>query len=157
MLYVDSVLGRDMYKFRDARRSAQVKIASVIASTYEGVFPTLAIFGATGLLWAAFFRRLCPVPRSLLALGLASAVAVGTLIVLMAYLAASSDFNVANVLYTSPASPFVIIFTTLGIYSWYVTLREAHRQLSHQRHSSLRAKGARPDPSHQTPSGAVGV
>ncbi len=157
MVYVDTVLGRDMYKFTEVRRAVQVKVASVMASTYAAVFPTLAACGAAGLLVATFFRRRCRIPTSLLALGLGSALAVATLIVLMAYLAASSGFGVANVLYTSAASPFVIIFTTLGIYSWYVTLRGAHRPLSHLQHFSLRAKGARPDSSHQTPSGAVGV
>jgi hypothetical protein len=157
MLYVDTVLGRDMYKFTEARRAVQVKVASVMASTYAAVFPPLAAFGAAGLLLATFFRRRCRIPTGLLALGLGSVFAVATLIVLLAYLTASSGFGVANVLYTSAASPFVIIFTTLGIYSWYVTLRGAHRQLSHLQHSSLRAKGARPDSLHQPPSGVVGV
>src|SRR5258708_28678509 len=101
-----------------------------MSSTYAAVFPTLAACGAAGLLVTTFFRRRCRIPTSLLALGLGSALAVATLIVLMAYLAASSGFGVANVLYTSAASPFLIIFTTPGIYSCYVTLKGDQLPLS---------------------------
>ena len=147
MLYVDSVLGLDTHKFTDSRRAAQVKMAGLIASAYAALFPVLAIVGGSGLLLAMFFRRRCPIPGALVALGLGSAVAVSTLIVLLSYLAASSDFTVANVLYTSPASPFVITFTTLGIYSWFVALRNGSRQWA--QHSSLQARVARPDsPGH---------
>jgi hypothetical protein len=116
---VDSVSGGEDTKLRDSRRTLQVKIAAVIASAYATAFPVLAIFGAAGLLLATFLRRLCPIPTGLLALGLGSAVAVCTRIVLLAYLDATS-FPSANLHYTSPASPFVIIFTTVGVYSWYV-------------------------------------
>jgi hypothetical protein len=122
-LYVDIVSGLDSRKFTDSRRAAQVKIAGVMASTYANVFPLLALFSGVGLLMATFFRKRCPMPTSFLALGLGSASATVTLIALMAYLAASSDFSVANVLYTSPASPFVITFTFVGMYAWFRALR----------------------------------
>ena len=123
MLNIETVLGHEGHKFTDSRRAAQVKIADVMASTYADVFPTLAIFGWAGLLMATFFRRRFPIPTGLLALGLGSAVAVATLLVLMSYLAATLEFRVADVLYTSPASPFVIVSTFVGIYSWFVAFR----------------------------------
>src|SRR5207249_2530116 len=91
-------LGLEDHKFTDFRRTVQVKIADVMASTYADVFPILAIFGGIGLLMATFFRRLFPIPTGLLALGLGSVVAVATLLVLMSYLAAALEFSVANVL-----------------------------------------------------------
>jgi hypothetical protein len=129
-VYVDGVVGSDNHEFTDLRRAVQVKVAGAIALVYASAFPTLAILGAAGLLLATFFGRRCAIPTSLLALGLGSAVAVGTLLVLFAYLAAASGFGLANVLYTSQATPFVIIFTTVGIYALYVALRDGYRRLS---------------------------
>jgi len=123
MLNVETVLGLEGHKFSDSRRAAQVKIADVMASIYANVFPSLAIFSGVGLLMATFFRKRCPMPTSLLALGLGSAAAIGTSIALMSYLAATLEFSVANVLYTSPASPFVITFTFVGMYAWVAALR----------------------------------
>ena len=123
MLYLDNISGLDSFAFSDARRNRKVKVAEIIASLYSGLIPFLAAFGAVGLLLATFFRRRFPLPIALLALGLASAAAVATLIVLMSYLMASSGFNVANVLYTSAASPFLITFAVLGLYSWYAALK----------------------------------
>jgi hypothetical protein len=123
MLNIETVLGLEDHRFTDARRAAQVKIAGLIASIYANVFPALAMFGGLGLMLATFFRRQCPLPTGLLALGMGSAVAVATLLALMSYLAASSDFTVANVLYTSPSSPFVITFTFVGVYALFVACR----------------------------------
>jgi hypothetical protein len=93
-----------------------VKIATILASGYAIAFPALAIFGAAGLLLATLFQRQRPIPASLLALGLGSFVAVFSRIAMLAYIDATS-FPAATVLYTSPASPFVIMFTVLGIYA----------------------------------------
>src|SRR5260370_24620256 len=109
MRNIETVLGHEGHKFTDSRRAAQVKIADVMASTYADVFPTLAIFGWAGLLMATFFRRRFPIPRGLLALGLGSAVAVATLLVLMSYPPATLEFRVPVALYHSAASPFVIV------------------------------------------------
>lgn len=94
---------------------AQVKIAKFVASMYAIVFPVLAVFGTAGLVSATLLQKQFPVPASLLALGLGSLVAVAVRIGLLAYIDATS-FPGATVLYTSPASPFVIIFTAVGIY-----------------------------------------
>lgn len=123
MLYSDRVVGLDAFQFQDSLRSSKVKVAGRISSVYSRCFPWMAGAAAIGLIFATLFRRHFPLPIALLALGLGSAVGVATFIALMSYLMASSGFNVANVLYTSPASPFVISFTTLGLYSWYVALR----------------------------------
>ncbi len=96
--------------------SAQVKIAAVIAKGYAMAFPVLAIFGVAGLVFAALLRRQPAIPASVLALGLGSVAAVATRIALLAYIDGSS-FPAANLLYASPASPFVIIFTVVGIYA----------------------------------------
>jgi hypothetical protein len=123
-LQVDSTSVGDSAILTDSRRAAQLKIAGLVASTYAKAFPLLAIFGAAGLLLATFFRRRCPIPIGLLALGLGSAAAVGSRMVLLSYLAATS-FPSANPLYSSPATPFVIIFTVIGLYAWYATLKSA--------------------------------
>ncbi len=96
--------------------SAQVKIATIIARGYAMAFPVLAIFGVVGLVFAALLRRQPSIPASVLALGLGSVAAVATRIMLLAYIDASS-IPVAILRYTSPASPFVIIFTVVGIYA----------------------------------------
>jgi hypothetical protein len=44
---------------------------------------------------------------------------------MLSYLAAALEFAVANVLYTSAASPFVITFTFVGMYAWFRALRLA--------------------------------
>ena len=95
---------------------AQLKIASILAAGYAIAFPVLAAFGVCGLLLAAVFQRQHPMPASVLALGLGSLAAVVTRIGLLAYIDATS-FPSAVVIYTSPASPFAIIFTAIGIYS----------------------------------------
>jgi len=103
----------------DTTKSAggvRVKIAAILASGYAIAFPILAILGAFGLMLATLFQRRRPIPTSMLALGLGSVVAVVTRIGLLAYIDASS-FPASKLHYVSPASPFVIIFTILGIYS----------------------------------------
>lgn len=155
-VYVDSVSVDEASKLTNSRRAVQVKIASVIASIYAFLFPTLEIVGLAGLVLASFLRRLCPIPTALLALGLGSTVAVGTRIVLLAYITATS-FPAAWLLYTSPASPFVIIFTFVGIYSWYIAFLGGHRQVFSPQYSFSGPQTARRDSSRPTPSGRVGV
>ena len=155
-VYVDSAAVGEGTKLTDSRRAVQLKIARLIASAYAKAFPILAIFGAGGLLFATFFRRWCPIPTGLLALGLGSAAAVLSRIVLLSYLAATS-FPGANLLYSSPATPFVIVFTLVGLYAWWVTSRSAYRRFSTSQYSSLPSAVAKPGSSHSTPSGIAGV
>ncbi len=109
--------------------NAQVKIAAMIAKGYAFAFPVLSIFGVVGLAVATFFRKRPLIPASLLALGLGSFAAVVTRIALLAYIDASS-IPVATLRYTAPASPFVIIFTVVGIFAGCVvaSAREAAGQ-----------------------------
>ncbi len=129
---VDSASIGDGMQLTDSRRAVQIKIASVIAMLYAIAFPVLSAFGAAGLVLATFFRRLFRIPTGLLALGLGSAAAVCSRIALLAYLYATSfPVTTGEVLYTSPASPFVITLATVGIYAWYVTIRDNGRQSTH--------------------------
>src|SRR5271165_1737458 len=106
----------------------RLKIAASVASGCAIGFPILAVFGAAGLLSAVVFRKQSKIPASLLALGLGSLAAVVTRIFLLAYIDAPS-FPAANQLYTSPATPFVIIFAVVGIYAGYIILRAKLRLL----------------------------
>jgi hypothetical protein len=115
-LFVESVTRASSVKLAIP---VQAKIAAVVAKGYSMAFPVLVALGAIGLLLATFFRTKHPAP--ILALGLASAVAIGDRITLLAYIDASS-FPAASVLYGSPASPFVIILTVIGIYLGYRTV-----------------------------------
>jgi len=109
-LFVESVTRASSVKLAIP---VQAKIAAVVAKGYSMAFPVLVALGAIGLLLATFFRTKHPAP--ILALGLASAVAIGDRITLLAYIDASS-FPAASVLYGSPASPFVTVsYTHLGL------------------------------------------
>jgi hypothetical protein len=123
MGYVELASGTDAFVMRDRRRELQMKIANNIAPAYAYLFPRLGAVAAIGLLLAASFRRKFPLPPVLLALGLGSAVAVATYIALMSYLKATADMNIGIVAYLSSASPFVITFTLIGLYSYYVALK----------------------------------
>jgi hypothetical protein len=140
LLTIETTSGPDTAKLP---KNVQVKIAQIIASGYAIAFPVLAIFGAAGLLFATLFRRQHTIPSSLLALGLGSFVAVATRIALLAYLDASL-FPAATLLYASPASPFVIILTVVGIY--------AGGSIILTRNQSLPSGG----PTSPKPDGAVG-
>jgi hypothetical protein len=99
----------------------RMKIVSIVAWVYAVAFPGLAVVGVAGLLLAASLRRAPRVPASVLALGFGSLAAVVVRIALLAYIDATS-FPATSVLYVSPASPFVIIFAVVGVYSGYCVL-----------------------------------
>jgi hypothetical protein len=139
MGYIDDVSDNNAFALRDRRRTLQLGIANSIAHLYAYFFPRLAAVASVGLLLAVFFRKRFPLPLPLLALGLASATAVATYIALMAYVKATADMNVIIVLYLSPSSPFVIAFTTLGLYSWFVALTRYREILRNQSVSSIRS------------------
>lgn len=106
--------------------SIQLKIASAIASGYAVTFPILTVLGAAGMLLAIILGKPHPFPTALVAFALASAAAVCTRIVLLAYIDASS-FPAATVLYCSPASPFVVILAVVGIYLGCATVVSLNR------------------------------
>ena len=134
-IQIDNSAVGEHTELTDFRRAIQVRMAAAIASAYALSIPILAILGSGGLLLATVMRRACPIPTGLLALGLGSACAVATRIALLAYIDATS-FGVADLLYTSPASPFIIVFATIGLYSWYVVLHNIGRRLIRGQRSS---------------------
>ena len=120
---IDNVVSPPNATFTNSRRALQVKIAAAIALVYRSVMPILAVIGTAGLLVACCSRRAPPLPAAVLAFGLASLTAVGCRIAMIAYINATS-FPVSNdLLYTSPASPFVITLATIGTYAWFRILR----------------------------------
>jgi len=138
MGYVDTASGIDAFALRDRRRSLQVEIANRIAPIYAYLFPKMGGVAALGLLLAIFFRRRFPLAAPLLALGLASATSVATYIVLMAYVKATAGMNVSIVVYLSPASPFVITFTAIGLHAWIVSFKTCRDRMRLQRLASVR-------------------
>ena len=138
MGYVESSSGADAFVLRDRRRALQTEIANDIAPAYAYFFPRMGAVAALGLLLATIFHRRFPLPAPLLALGLASATAVATYIALMAYLQATDHANLAIVIYLSPASPFVIAFTVIGLYAWIVSFKSYRDTLRLQRSASIR-------------------
>lgn len=106
--------------------TAQVKIASLIAFGYAIAFPVLTVLGAVGLVLGISLGGLRRFPIAILAFALASAAAVGTRIAMLAYIDATS-FPATTVLYSSPASPFVIIFVAIGIYVGWATVSSRNR------------------------------
>ena len=114
----------------DALKSAagsRTKIAAILARIYAVAFPVLSVVGAAGLLLGVFFRRRYPIPASLLAFALGSLAAVIVRIALLSYIDATS-FPAASVLYVSPASPFVVIFAVVGVYSGYSALAKRNQR-----------------------------
>jgi hypothetical protein len=120
---VDSA--KDATNPRWARR---VKIADAVGLMCAASLPILAGLGGMGLLLSIFFITQGAVPDEILALGLASVVAVITRILYVAYLNATV-FPAANLLYASAASPFVIVFAVTGIYAGCAVLLRANRPL----------------------------
>ena len=95
------------------RLGMQLQIAKVIAFGYAWAVPALFALAVLGSIVALARRRSRPIPLALTALLIASLLAVAMRVVLLAYIDVTS-FPAAAILYTSPASPFVIIFTVIG-------------------------------------------
>jgi hypothetical protein len=95
------------------RRAVQLRIAKLIALCYAKAVPALFLLALAGSALALIRCRARPVPLAAAALLMASLAAVVARIVLLAYLDVTSIPS-ASILYTSPASPFVIVFTVIG-------------------------------------------
>ncbi len=113
-LFVETVSSFDRTTAQTIRLRAQRWCARVIYPLYGYSFPILSGLGLIGLMIAAVVRRGVPMP--LFALGAASLVAVICRIALLSYLDVTSIPS-ANSLYASPVSPFVILFSGLGLYA----------------------------------------
>jgi hypothetical protein len=99
----------------EIRRDLQLRVMRVIATIYAAVLPVLVGLGALGVGLAIVLRRFAPPTEGMLALVIACAIAVVTRMVLLAYIDVSA-FSAANSLYLSSASPFLLIFSILGVY-----------------------------------------
>jgi hypothetical protein len=97
------------------RQALQTAIARIIAFGYAVLTPVLFVAGLVGVLIAVVRGTLLAAPAGLVALTAASLAAVTIRIALLAFLEATAIPSV-NVLYFSPASPFVLLFGLLGSY-----------------------------------------
>ena len=148
-LVVDNIFVSNNTKFKKLHHALQTKVATVLAKTYALGAPILGTLAVAGLVFAAFLRRRCPIPVSLLALGWACVVAVASRIALLAYIDATS-FPAVSLLYASPASPFVIVFTVIGLYAgWQCKealpnrlLNRRNREVSNQRPATSASLGS---------------
>jgi len=112
--------------FLDARRAVQQGIAGAIAKVYSWTMPALTALATLGLLAAILARRRRPAPGALIALTLACAAAVAARVGLLAYVDATS-IPAVNMVYLSPAVPFLLMLVALGIYLGLATLRTGAR------------------------------
>ncbi len=120
-----SRLGIDQVKITDAKlpedQLPQVRIASALSWVYAVGLPILSFLGLLGMGLAVVQRKWNAMPAEVWAMGLASATAVATRIVLLSYISASS-FAADNLLYSSPASTFALVFAAVGVYCGFSTL-----------------------------------
>lgn len=105
------------------RQSLEHQAAHVIYLIYGHGTPVLFVLGIVSTCLGLTRRR--RLPASLLALMAASVVAIASRIVLLAYLDATSIPSV-NTLYSSPASPFVIIVAIVGSYAFVRACGRSH-------------------------------
>ena len=113
-LYVESSSTFDPWRITRIRQGAQVRLATVLGAAYRLAMPFAFGLAALGLAAAVLLRR--SLPAALYALSLASMTAILCRILILSYLDATSIPS-ANSLYASPASPFVIVFTAIGLYA----------------------------------------
>ncbi len=113
-LYVEFASVFDPTQITRARQNAQWRIASLLGAAYRLVMP--AAFGLAALGLAAAMLRRRRIGAALYALSLASLTAILCRIAILSYLDATSIPS-ANALYASPASPFVAVFTVIGLYA----------------------------------------
>jgi hypothetical protein len=99
----------------EMRRALLLDLARWDARIYAVTMPTLSALAALGILIALGMSRRVPWPPGLMTLALACAVTVAARIRLLAYLEVTSIPSL-NLLYLSPASPFLLTFVVLGIY-----------------------------------------
>jgi hypothetical protein len=99
------------------RRAVILKVARVIAWSYSIVFPPLAAVAAVGLALAVIKIRSRVVPIPLIAMALASLAAIFMRALLLAYIDVTSIPGANRILYASPTSPLVVVFTVLGCWS----------------------------------------
>jgi hypothetical protein len=114
-VFIDAVKTRDVWAGSEMRRSRQVVIASAAAYVYAGTLPVLTGIGVIGSIFSLVGWRGQREQGFLIALAVASLLAAGSRIALLAYLDATA-VPAANLLYIAPATPFVIVLAVTGTY-----------------------------------------
>jgi hypothetical protein len=100
----------------EKRRDLQLAIAHAVGRIYAATMPVLSVLALIGVLTAALVRPADPALSSVLTLALAAAAAVTSRAALLAYHEVTALPGAVNLLYLSPATPFLLIFVTLGLY-----------------------------------------
>jgi hypothetical protein len=103
-------------------RRLQLAAAGGIARAYTIVIPVLAVLALIGFMAAVVLQRAHPFPPGLLALAATCCAAIASRIALLAYLDVTS-IPAINLLYLSPATPFLLCFVVLGVYCGVMLLR----------------------------------
>ena len=103
-------------------RTIRVRIARAITDVYELAAPPGFILATAGLLLALVRLHRRSLPPRLIAFVLAAMVAIGSRLLLLAYLDATSIPSV-NELYPSPVSPLVISFMVVGCWLGWLSFR----------------------------------
>ena len=106
------------------REEAIWSIMRVFAELYSSAMPALAILALAGLVACGMRLGRAPQGPALLALALACAVACACRIAIVSYIDVSS-WHAISAYYLSPATPFVIVLVTLGLYLGYSTVLRA--------------------------------
>ena len=121
-LFVSGINALDPASATASLQAVRLRIARVITTAYELAAPPGFILAVAGSLLALARRHHRPMPPRLIAFALAAAVAMGSRLLLLAYLDATSIPSV-NELYPSPVSPLVIGFTAVGCWLGWSSLR----------------------------------
>ncbi len=100
----------------EKRRDIQLAIAHTIARVYATTMPFLSALALIGLLIAMIVRPAIPGFSRILTLALACAAAIASRAALLCYHEVTTLPGAINVLYLSPATPFLLVFVTLGFY-----------------------------------------
>lgn len=122
-IFIDYAHSSVQNPITSARSALQHHLADNIASLYKKIMPFLFFLAALGFLVSLFrFIKDWHV-TPLFVLCFASLAAVSTRLVLLAYLEVTSIPSL-NILYVSPASPFIVIFSITGCYQLLQTFRK---------------------------------
>jgi hypothetical protein len=123
-IFIEQRTSFDVTATSGKRRAVQQFIARWLGSAYAVAIPVLAALAIVSTLLALLQLR--PLPVAPVALMAGCSVAIAARIVLLAYLDATSIPS-ANLLYVSPASPFVLILAVVGIWFMVALLQARYR------------------------------
>ena len=122
-LWIDEAATTNLHLASALRQSIISAIAVRISRLYAPIMQFSGVIACLGLGFAVIRYRHTSVALELYVLALASLTAVATRAILLSYLDVASMPNAANSLYSSPATPFAIIYSVLGCYLGIKALR----------------------------------